>query len=207
VPTVGALTREERILRGWLLALTVFFAVQAAVYVPEFWGGPADTRPFAINSVAKDLLFAGLIGAAAADVRRFARLIGFVIAGHVAIMVLLAVALASGRYESAFPPPDWLGEASGPWPLAGWLGAAVVMTGVLIWLYRRALRARYRLRYLWPTEHDTLTAVADAILDDPKVPPREIASAVDRYWDSLRIHASCDCVSPFGRFASCRSCG
>jgi choline dehydrogenase-like flavoprotein len=125
----------------------------------------------------------------AADVRRFSRLIGLVIAGHLAIILLLAVALVSGRYESTFPPPDWQGDWSGAWPLAGWLCAAVVMTGVLIWLYRRALRARYGLGYLWPIEHDTLTAVADAILDRPEVAPREIATAVDAYWAKLRIRA------------------
>ena len=187
MPTVGSVTREERILRGSLIVLTVFFAAQAAVYLPEFWGGPAEARPFAINSFAKDVLFAAITGVAAADVRRFSRLIGFVIAGHVAIIALLAVSLATGRYEAAFPPPDWLGDSSGRWPLASWLACALAVTVLLIWLYRRALRARYRLRYLWPIEHDTLSAVADAILDEPKVPPREIATAVDGYWDSLRI--------------------
>jgi choline dehydrogenase-like flavoprotein len=185
VPTVAWLTREERTLRGWLLAFTVFFAVQAALYLPEFWSGPPETRPFAINSISKDVLFAALIGVAAADVRRFGRLIGFVIVGHVAIIVLLAVGLATGHYEATFPPPEWLG--GGRWPLASWLACAAVVTLLLIWLYRRALRARYRLRYLWPIEHDTLTAVADAVLDEPKVPPREIATAVDAYWDSLMI--------------------
>src|ERR671925_363112 len=187
VPTVGALTREDRILRRWLLVLTVFFAAQAALYLPEFWSGPAETRPFAINSFAKDVVFAALTGVAAADVRRFSRLISFVIAGLVAISVLLTVGLATDRYEAAFPPPEWLGDASGRWPLAGWLAGALVTIGVLVWLYRKALKARYGLRYLWPIEHDTLTAVADAILDEPRIPPRKIATAVDAYWDSLRI--------------------
>ena len=183
------LTREERVLRRWLLALTILFAAQALIYVPEVWSGSPDARPFAINSFSKDLVFCVLTGIAAADVRRFSRLIGLVIAGHLAIILLLAVALVSGRYESTFPPPDWQGDWSGAWPLAGWLCAAVVMTGVLIWLYRRALRARYGLGYLWPIEHDTLTAVADAILDRPEVAPREIAAAVDAYWAKLRIRA------------------
>ena len=186
---VSDLTREERVLRRWLLALTILFAAQALVYVPEVWSGSSDARPFAINSFAKDIVFCALTGIAAADVRRFSRLIGLVIAGHLALILLLVVALVSGRYESTFPPPDWQGDLSGAWPLAGWLCAAVVMTGVLIWLYRRALRARYRLSYLWPVEHDTLTAVADAILDRPEVAPREIAASVDAYWARLRIRA------------------
>ncbi|MBD0280934.1 MAG: GMC family oxidoreductase N-terminal domain-containing protein [Thermoleophilaceae bacterium] len=177
-------TREERTLRRWLLALTVLFAAQAALYLPEFWSGPPETRPFAVNSFAKDAVFAALIGIAAADVRRFGRLIAFVIVGHIAIALLLAIGLISGRYEAVFPPP---GESAGAWPFAAWLAGALVMIGVLVWLYRRAMRARYTLRYLWPIEHDTLAAVADAILDAPKVPPREIAAAVDAYWDSLRI--------------------
>jgi choline dehydrogenase-like flavoprotein len=187
---VSDLTREEKALRRWLLALTCLFAAQAvAFYLPEVWSGSPDARPFAVNSFAKDVLFAALTGVAAADVRRFSRLIGLVIAGHLAIILLLAIALVSGRYEATFPPPEWQGDLSGPWPLAGWLGAAIAMTGVLIWLYRRALRARYRLSYLWPIEHDTLTAVGDAILDRPTVAPREIASSVDAYWAKLRIRA------------------
>jgi choline dehydrogenase-like flavoprotein len=187
---VSALTREELALRRWLLALTALFAAQAvAFYLPELWGGSPDTRPFAINSFAKDVLFAALTGVAAADVRRFSRLIGLVIAGHVAIIALLAIALATGNYESTFPPPDWQGDWSGAWPLAAWLAGATVTTGVLIWLYRRALRARYGLKYLGPIEHDTLSAVADAILDRPAVSPREIATAVDAYWARLRIRA------------------
>jgi choline dehydrogenase-like flavoprotein len=186
---VSYLTREERVLRRWLLALTVFFAVQALLYVPEFWSGSADARPFAINSFAKDFVFGVMTGVAAADVRRFSRLIGLVIAGHLAIILLLAIALISGRYEATFPPPDWQGDWAGAWPLAAWLGGAIVITGVLIWLYRRALRARYELSYLWPIEHDTLSAVADAILDRPTLPPREIATSVDAYWAKLRIRA------------------
>ena len=86
-------------------------------------------------------------------------------------------------------PPEWQGAPSGPWPLAGWLALALAMTGVLVWLYRRALRARYGLRYLWPIEHDTLTAAADAIRERPAIPPREIATSVDAYWATLRIRA------------------
>jgi choline dehydrogenase-like flavoprotein len=186
---VSDLTREEKALRRWLLVLAIFFAAQALVYVPEIWSGSADARPFAINSFAKDAVFSALTGVAAADVRRFSRLIGFVIAGHLAIIALLSVALATGRYEANLVPPEWQGDTSGPWPLAGWLVLAIAMTGVLIWLYRRALRARYRLSYLWPIEHDTLSAVADAILDRPAVAPREIATAVDAYWASLQIRA------------------
>jgi choline dehydrogenase-like flavoprotein len=186
---VSDLTREEKALRRWLLVLAIFFAAQALVYVPEIWSGSADARPFAINSFAKDAVFCALTGIAAADVRRFSRLIGFVIAGHLAIIALLSVALASGRYEANLVPPEWQGDTSGPWPLAGWLVLALAMTGVLIWLYRRALRARYQLSYLWPIEHDTLSAVADAILDRPAFAPREIATAVDAYWGRLRIRA------------------
>jgi hypothetical protein len=150
---VPDLTRKEKTLRGWLLALTIFFAAQAAAfYLPEVWSGSPEARPFAVNSFAKDIVFAALTGIAAADVRRFSRLIGLVIAGHLAIILLLAIALVSGRYEAGFPPPDWQGNLSGPWPLASWLCAAIAMTGLLIWLYRRALRSRYRLSYLGPID-------------------------------------------------------
>jgi choline dehydrogenase-like flavoprotein len=190
----SAPTDEERRIRRWLLGLTLFFAAQAALYVPEFWHDPAATRAFAVNSFAKDAVFAALLAVAAADVRRFGRLIALVILGHVAIVVLLAVGLGFGHYEATFPPPYWIPgwmelDQDSIWPLASWLVSAVAMIALLAWLYHRAVRAGRGSRYLGAVEQDTLAAVADAILEHPKVPPAQVAAAVDRYWDSLRIRA------------------
>ena len=67
------MVREERQLRVALIFGAILFAIEAAIYVPEVFRGPAATRPFAINSVAKDVLFAALTAAAAADLARRVR--------------------------------------------------------------------------------------------------------------------------------------
>ena len=187
------LSREERHLRIALFAGAALFALEAAIYVPEVFRGPAETRPFAINSVAKDVLFAALTALAAANLRRLSRLIGLVIAGHVVILTLLGLLVVLGDSGTSFPPPRWLADIA-PFSeiapearLPVWLVSCAVATAVLIWLYRRALKVRYDLRYLCAIEHETVAAIADAIIVDPAVPPREVATAVDHYWASLDI--------------------
>ncbi len=188
-----ALVREERQLRMWLIAGAVLFTLEALIYVPEVFRGPAATRPYAINSVTKDFLFAALTGLAAADLARRARLITLVIAGHVVIIVLLALALLTGDTGFSFPPPRWLAvlipalDVAADTRALAWLIGAVIATAVLVWLLHRALRARHQLRYLWPAEHAVLVGVADAILTQPLVPAEEIATKVDHYWASLDI--------------------
>src|SRR4051812_47693708 len=151
------------------------------------------TAPYAINSTAKDVLFFTLTAVAAADIRRWSRLLGFVILGHVVIITLLVLALATGNGNFDFPPPRWLAHLL-PWldpnPTVRtwiWLVLCIGATGTLVWLYHRALKARYDLKYLWPIEHDTLAAMAGAILEKPLVDPREIATRIDRYWAPLDI--------------------
>lgn|SRR5687768_1929724 len=95
IPPAPPLSRPERHLRIALLAGALLFAVEAAIYVPEVFGGPPDTRPFAINSVAKDVLFAALTALAAVNLRRLSRLIGLVILGHVVIAAWWTSASAS----------------------------------------------------------------------------------------------------------------
>jgi choline dehydrogenase-like flavoprotein len=187
------LVREERQLRFWLWIAAVLFALEAAIYIPAVFGGPATTSPYAINSVAKDVVFAALTAAAAADLARRARLIWLVILGHVVIVVLLLVVILTGDTSFAFPPPRWLAHLipaldvpPGSRALVWLIGAAVV-AALLAWLLHRALRARYRLRYLWPAEHAALAAVAQAILSEPVIAPEQIATAVDHYWASLDI--------------------
>jgi choline dehydrogenase-like flavoprotein len=192
-PTAPFLTREERRLRRWLLLGAGLFAGEAAIYVPQIFMEPSSTRPYAINSVVKDVLFCALAFAAATDLARRARLIALIIWGHVLIVVLLALALITGNSAFTFPPPRWLAklipalDASVGARAWAWLVGAVVATAFLGWLLNRALVVRHDLRYLWPAEHATLTAVADAILTEPAVPPADVATAVDHYWADLDI--------------------
>lgn len=187
------MTREERQLTWFVAATALTFAVEAALYVPEVFRDVPATRPYAINSTAKDVLFFALTAVAASDIRRWSRLIAFVILGHVVIITLLVLALATGNGDFVFPPPRWLAdlipaldpaESARAWI---WLGLCVAATGSLVWLYHRALKARYQLKYLWPVEHDTLAAVAEAILDEPRMKPAEIATGIDTYWAGLDI--------------------
>lgn len=187
------LVREERQLRVALLAGALLFALEAAIYIPQVFIGPAATRPYAINSVTKDVLFAVLTGAAAGDLARRARLISAVIGGHVVIATLLLLAIVTGNTGFSFPPPRWAANLVPQLDIAAgaravvWLIGAAIATAMLAWLLHRALTARHDLRYLWPAEHATLSAVAEAILNRPKVPPIEVATAVDHYWARLDI--------------------
>ncbi len=188
-----SLSREETHLQWALIAGAVLFVVEAAIYVPLVFTGPDATRPFAINSVAKDVVFAALTAAAAADLRRRVRLISLVVLGHAVIVLLLVLAIATGNTAFTFPPPRWLTNLIPGLDVGAgiratvWLVGASVATLALLYLLHRALKARYDLRYLWPFEHSTLTAVAEASLSDPAVPPVEVATAVDHYWAMLDI--------------------
>jgi choline dehydrogenase-like flavoprotein len=192
-PPSPSLAREEKHLRLALFTGAAAFAVEAAIYVPQIFMEPAATRPYAINSVVKDVLFCVLALGAALDLARRARLIALIVWGHVLIVLLLALALITGNTGFAFPPPRWLAQLIPALDIAPgsraavWLIGAALATLVLAWLLHRALVVRYDLRYLWPAEHVTLAAVADAILTDPVVSPDEIATAVDHYWASLDI--------------------
>jgi choline dehydrogenase-like flavoprotein len=192
-PPDPPLTRKERQLRIALLLGAALFAVEAAIYLPDVFGDSPESRPFAINSVAKDVLFAALTALAAVDLRRLSRLLGLVILGHVVILVLLGSLLWFGPTNTVFPPPQWLVDIAPVTDVAPdvrllvWLVSCAAATAVLVWLYGRALRERYELRYLLAPEHETVAALADAVLERPAVPPREIATAVDHYWASLDI--------------------
>src|SRR4051794_4476253 len=136
----GWVTRQERVLQLAVIAGAVSFAVEALLYVPDVFRGPAATRPYAINSVAKDVLFFALTAVAAADLKRWSRLIAFVILGHVVIVTMLLLAIATGNTAFAFPPPRWLAdlapflgasENARPWI---WLGLCAGATVLLVWL-------------------------------------------------------------------------
>jgi choline dehydrogenase-like flavoprotein len=188
-----SLLRQETHLRWALIVGAVLFVAEAAVYVPQVFSGPPATRPFAINSVAKDVLFAAVTALAAADLTRRVRLISLVVLGHVVIVLLLLLSILTGDSVFTFPPPRWLADLIPGLDISAgvratvWLIGASVATLALLWLRHRALKARYDLRYLWPFEHATLAAVAEASLSEPAVAPAEVATAVDHYWASLDI--------------------
>ena len=184
----AALTRQERRLRRWMKVWSASFALEVVLYLWWAFGGPDDSRAFAVNSVAKDLTFLVLGALVIADVRRFGRLMTVVVLGHLAIAVSIAALLIAGTTAVNFPgvPGPLLGfEAPGlpdGWRLPVWLVAALLATAHMGWLHVTARRARYGLEYLWPTQFDTLVALADTVITDPLVPATKTATDVDRYW-------------------------
>jgi len=142
----AALTRQERRLRRWMKVWSASFALEVVLYLWWAFGGPEDSRAFAVNSVAKDLTFLVLGALVIADVRRFGRLMTVVVLGHLAIAVSIAALLIAGTTAVNFPgvPGPLLGfEAPGlpdGWRLPVWLVAALLATAHMGWLHVTARR-------------------------------------------------------------------
>jgi choline dehydrogenase-like flavoprotein len=182
------LTRQERRLRFWLKFWAASFVLEIGLYLWWAWGGGEASRAFAVNSIAKDLTFLVLATLVIADVRRFGRLMTVLVLGHLAIALGLAALLVTGATDVNFPatPGAVLGigpfAVLAPWRVPAWLVAAAFATANLGWLHVTARRSRFGLRYLYPTQFETLVAVAETILKKPRVTPLEVATAVDEYW-------------------------
>ena len=180
--SASALLPPERHLRLGLRVLAVTFVVEIAAYAHYAWSGPVAARPFAVNSIAKDVLFAVLALLAASDVRRFRRLVWLLVVAHAAIVAVLAVLWAFGHTDSVFPHLPLVGDA---WRLPLWLTGALLVTLGLAILAARAGRARYALAFLSPVEFETLAALAEVTLERPLLTPAEIARRVDGYWGAF----------------------
>ncbi len=187
-PAPLPVTREEQRLRRWMKVWSASFALEVVLYLWWAFGGPDAPRSFAVNSVAKDLTFLVLGMLVISDVRRFGRLMTVIVLGHLAIAGSLAALLIAGRTSTGFPgvPGSLLGvelpDLGTDWRLPVWLAAAMFASAHMGWLHVTARRARYGLEFLSPAQHDTLVALAETVLDAPRVPPAKIAAEVDRYW-------------------------
>ena len=164
-------------------SLAVGYLLQGAFAGAEF--------PFVANSVAKDGLFAALCLVAANDLRRFSWAVYVVIGGHVLLVVGLVFMLAFGDISSvagSFEGPLLPGAATLFWI---WLGLAVGVTAVLMWLHGRANRSRYRLRYLSQAQHRTVMALAEVLVagEGAALTPEQVAANVDDYLHSFAAKA------------------
>ncbi|MGI8778955.1 MAG: hypothetical protein ACR2L8_02080 [Solirubrobacteraceae bacterium] len=144
-PPQAPTTRAERQFQLALHLLAAYFAVQAVLYFVEVFAGTPDSRPYAVNSFSKDVLFGALSLVAAADVRHRGGLVTFVLVGHLAIVGALAAVCLAGDTSATFPPPRWLADALGMdlaegLRLPAWLAAAGAVTAWMAWLQRRARR-------------------------------------------------------------------
>jgi choline dehydrogenase-like flavoprotein len=177
-------TRAEQWLRGAavLLALTsagftVWYAAKGVFTGSEY--------PYAANSVAKDLMLMGLAALVFWDVRRWASVaVPLIVLAHVAmpIVVLLAGTENGIGHTWIGPPESAVGFRN------GWVAADVLVVVAFVWLHRRAVRARYDLRYLPPSAFRALMAMAQVLVlrEEPLIAPAEVAVRVDRYLAGFR---------------------
>ena len=174
------LTGPERALRALSWAL---FATSLGFVGVYLYAGLIDDAdyPFTVNSVAKDLLLAGLALLVARDVRRFASIgVPLIVMAHLALAGRARAHLV--RRAATRRPTRWRRLA---WP---WLAADLVIAAVFIVVSFLAVRARYDLRYLSPSgvpRADGARRGARAT-QDRDVPPEEVGARVDPYLASFR---------------------
>ncbi len=178
----GTLSTSERWLRGVLIAHAIWSAILAVGYIVDGDTGTLVSLP---NSFAKDVLFVMISAVAAADVRRFGGLALVIAAGYVALVIGQIATLIWG----AAPPIDLplVGEVSATAGLLAWMGIDIVLAALFAWLWARAARDGYGLRFLHPLAFLTLGAVAEVLIegDDEVVAPREVGRNVDNYLADL----------------------
>jgi choline dehydrogenase-like flavoprotein len=178
----GGLTKQERWLRGVLIAHAIWSALLAVGYIVDGDTGTLVSLP---NSFAKDVLFVLLSAIGAADVRRFGGLALGIAAGYVALVVGQIAALIWG----GAPPMELplAGDVDATAALFAWMGIDLVFAAAFVWLWGRAARAEHGLRYLHPLAFLTLASVAEVLIEGKQevVAPREVARNVDRYLADL----------------------
>lgn len=182
---------EERRLQTVCGLLTVVFALLGIGYIVQ--GLLPDSQsefPFVANSAAKDGLLAALCGVAYADIRRNGWAVTAVIGAHILLIGALLMMLSFGDISSVAGSFSYPGDIE---PAAEetfflWLGLALFVTGLLIWMRVKASRARYQLRYLAPHQHRTAMAMAEILVmgEEEGLTPEEVAANIDDYLASFR---------------------
>lgn len=181
----GELTTPERVLRGLLYAHALLSLIFVAAYAYEGIFQDADFR-FVANSVTKDGVFVVLSVFAAAHPRRFGWLTLVLVAAYALLIVSHTTMLIVGGHEPQRAPfGDEMDATTFLW---SWLIADIAILALFLGVYLWAARARYGLRYLWPSSYRTLAALADVLVTGPdeRIPPEEIALHVDRYLARLQ---------------------
>jgi choline dehydrogenase-like flavoprotein len=187
------LTRQERRLR-WVLRVAAFaFTAETMVYLlPALIGSSRETwgeLPFVINSFLKAGLIGGVCFVAAADVRRFDRLVSLVVVG---LGLWVPGGLAILIFGDTSKQVELLGVEL-EMTLIIWLGIALegaLAVGFAL-LHRSAFRAWHGLEYLSAGQFRTLSAVAECLLwssrgapatrPPAELSPDEVAERADGY--------------------------
>ena len=143
--------------------------------------------PFVANSVTKDGLFLAITLLAISNLRRFGWMTLLVIMGHLMLIASLLLMLVTGNTAGADLLPGG-SEEHGVRTLLIWAGADVLVVTVLGILYWRAERARYGLKYVWPSRSPRSEALSDVLIDDDHrvLPPAQIAGNVDGYLGDFK---------------------
>jgi choline dehydrogenase-like flavoprotein len=180
-----ARTRSEWWLRwvgGFGLAVVSLGFAATYAYIGVF---EEAQFPYAVNSVAKDVLLAGLALLVFWDLRRWAAVaIPLIVAAH-AVMVGLLLLTLNGKDHGI--DHTWVlgGEPTFRWI---WLGADVAVVVVLVVLHFMATRSRYDMRYLTPAGFRALMALSEVLVlrEDREIAPAEVAVRVDHYLARFR---------------------
>jgi choline dehydrogenase-like flavoprotein len=179
------LTAPERRLVLLLRVLTFVFALTAPLFLLAAIAIPdqADWAQvgFAVNSVTKVGVLAGIAAIAAADVRRFSVLVVLLIVAHaisvVAIVVVLVAADTSATFAILGFEPTLTALLIGVLVMDGAIGVLLVV------FLLPARRARYGLASLPPMAFEALAALAEVTVrrGERLVTPEEVARNVDGY--------------------------
>jgi choline dehydrogenase-like flavoprotein len=187
--------RGERLgLSGWERALrrvAAIFSVMSlafgAWYLAKGLFGNAEF-PYVVNSLAKDVLLAGLALLIYWDVRRWASVaVPLIVLAHIVMPIAIVLTALYGKAKGI--EHTWIGPpASGSTFRQSWLAADLVVAAGFVGLHWMAVRSRYGLRYLPPSAFRALMALAQVLVlrKDDRVAPAEVAGRVDRYLASFR---------------------
>jgi choline dehydrogenase-like flavoprotein len=180
-----ALTGWERGLRWFGLVLALISLGFAASYL--YRGVFADAEfPFAVNSVAKDVLLAAVCLLLVWDVRRWSPVaVPFIVGIHVVMPVALVLTLNGGAEGIQATAGGLVDPEVLRW---SWFGIDLVVVAFAVVLYRKAARSRYDMRYLTPSGFRALMALAEVLVlrEDRTIAPAEVAVRVDHYLDSFK---------------------
>jgi hypothetical protein len=186
-PERPALTGWEKTLRLAALGLAIVSGGFAAAYVRAGVWGSAQF-PFAVNSVAKDVLLILLGWLVFRAPRRWGDVaVPLIVIAHVALAIMLLVTLYSSDHGIAQTKAVPGSADMLRWT---WFAAAVLVAVLFFGLHFMAIRSRYGLRYLTPSGFRALMALADVLVlrDEKEVTPVDVASRVDRYLARFQAH-------------------
>jgi choline dehydrogenase-like flavoprotein len=184
-----ALTFWEQALRASAVLLGLVSVGFAVWYVAKGLFSHAE-YPFVANSLAKDSLLAALCWLVFWDVRRWASVaVPMLVLAHLLLIAGMVITALWGKSKGI--DHTWIGPPrSGSALRTTWIAGDVLVVVSFLWMYRKAVQARYDLEYLPPSAFRALMALAEVLVlrDDRRIAPAEVAGRVDHYLKSFSAH-------------------